>query len=137
MAATSLSLPVDIPWERICVSEDMIDPRVCDTDRPAKWQSSIAVFKYVPDDDYQVYSGRKITYLKVTCTIAGYQPKADEVQGVLTNWSGPVYAGTPFGEDELERRLLEYKPCHEAIVQVTVGPKHGGHIPLAEYPYIM
>ncbi len=141
MAATSLSLPIDIPWERICVSEDMMDPTVCDSDRPAKWQSSIAVFKYVPDDDYQIYPGRRITYIKVTCTIAGYQPKADEIQGVLTNWSNAIYAGEPYSEDELERRLLEYRPCHEAIVQVTVGPKprRKGYeaVPLDEYPYIM
>jgi hypothetical protein len=137
MASNSLSLPIDIPWERICVSTDMIDPKVCDSDRPAKWQSSIAVFKYLPDDDYQNYPGRKITYIKVTCTIAGYQPKADEVEGVLTNWSSLSYAGAPYTQDELERRLLEYKPCHEAIVQVTVAPKPGTDVPLHEYPYIM
>src|SRR6478735_1464952 len=85
MAAASLSLPVDIPWERICVTADMMDPDPCDNDRPAKWNSSIAVFKYVPDDDYQIYPGRKLTYIKVTCTIAGYQPKVDEVEGVLRN----------------------------------------------------
>jgi hypothetical protein len=137
MAVTSLSLPIDIPWERICVSEDMIDPKVCDSDRPAKWQSSIAVFKYVPDDEYQIYPQRKITYLKITCTVAGYQPKADEIEGLLANWSSRIYAGEPYSQGELERRLLEYKPCHEAIVQVTVGPDPRRKIPLDEYPYIM
>ncbi|MFF8432205.1 hypothetical protein ACF07Y_45170 [Streptomyces sp. NPDC016566] len=137
MAVPSLSLPIDIPWERICVSEDMIDPAVGDGDRPAKWQSSIAVFKYVPDEEYQVYPGRKITYLKVTCTITGYQPKADEVQGILTNWSRLSYAGEPFKQDELERRLLSYKPCHEAILQVSVAPEQTDGVPLDEYPYFM
>jgi hypothetical protein len=137
MAVPSLSLPIDIPWERICVSEDMIDPRVGDSDRPAKWQSSIAVFKYVPDEEYQAYPGRKITYLKVTCTVAGYQPKADEVQGILTNWSRLSYAGVPYGQDELERRLLAYKPCHEAILQVSVAPRRAEGVPLGEYPYFM
>ena len=137
MAVPSLSLPIDIPWERICVSEDMIDPKVGDSDRPAKWQSSIAVFKYVPDEEYQAYPGRKITYLKVTCTVAGYQPKADEVEGILTNWSRLSYAGVPYGQDELERRLLAYKPCHEAILQVSVAPRRAADVPLGEYPYFM
>ena len=43
MAIPSLALPIDIPWERICVSEDMVDANVGDNDRPAKWQSSIDV----------------------------------------------------------------------------------------------
>jgi hypothetical protein len=137
MAVPSLSLPIDIPWERICVSEDMIDPKVGDSDRPAKWQSSIAVFKYVPDEEYQAYPGRKITYLKVTCTIAGYQPKADELEGILTNWSRLSYAGVPYSQDELERRLLAYKPCHEAILQVSVAPRRTEDVPLGEYPYFM
>jgi hypothetical protein len=135
MAVPSLSLPIDIPWERVCVSTDMIDPKVGDRDRPAKWQSSIAVFKYVPDEEYQVFPRRKITYLKVTCTISGYQPKADEVEGVLTNWSR-LYAGVPYGQDELERRLLAYKPCNEAILQVSVAPRRA-EVPLGEYPYFM
>ena len=56
MAVTSMALPVDIPWERWCVSEDMMAQQVCYSDRPAKWQSSIAVFRYVPNDDYQILS---------------------------------------------------------------------------------
>jgi hypothetical protein len=139
MAVTSLSLPVDVPWERWCVSEDMIDQTVCDSDRPAKWQSSIAVFRYVPDDDFQSYPGRRITYLKVVCTVAGYQPKADEIQGVSQNLGG--IGITPFTQAELERRLASYSPCNEAIVQVTVGPKHRRKgekpVPLDRYPYFM
>ena len=50
-----LGLPTDIPWKRICVSEDMLDRILCDEPLPPKWQSSIAVFKYTPDDDYQLY----------------------------------------------------------------------------------
>jgi hypothetical protein len=139
MAVTSLSLPVDIPWERWCVSEDMIDGTVCDSDRPAKWQSSIAVFRYVPDDDFQAYPGRRITYLKVVCTVAGYQAKADEIQGVTGKLGG--IGVTPFTQAELERRLASYAPCNEAIVQVSVGPKRprkgDDPVPLDRYPYFM
>jgi len=30
MAIATFSLPVDIPWQRIAFSEDMIDPIACD-----------------------------------------------------------------------------------------------------------
>ncbi len=135
MAANSLSLPIDIPWERWCVSDDMTDVRACDKDRPAKWQSSIAVFRYVPDDDYQTYPGRKITYVKVVCTISGYQPKAEEIQGVLSGFGG--LSGKEFTQDELERKLATYRPCNEAIVQVTVAPPANAKTPLEKYPYFM
>jgi len=85
--AFKLSLPTDIPWERVCVTEDMLDRVVCDVELPPKWQSSIAVFKYVPADEYQSLPPYKITYLKVTVTITGYQPLDDEIQGTI-NWDG-------------------------------------------------
>jgi hypothetical protein len=44
MAINTLSLPIDIPWKRLCVSEDMIDRNVCDAQYPPKWRSSIAAF---------------------------------------------------------------------------------------------
>lgn len=136
MSSNSLSLPVDIPWERWCVSEDLIDLVPCDTDRPAKWQSSIAVFRYVPEDDYQGYSGRKITYLKVVCTISGFQPKRDEVQGVLDNLANSFEAGS-LSQEGLEKLLSSYRPCNEAILQVTVAPPPGSGISINDYPYVM
>jgi hypothetical protein len=132
MPTNALSLPSEVPWERICVSEDMMDPSACDSDRPAKWQSSLAVFKYVPEEDYQTYPGRKITYLKVSCTIAGYQPKNEEIQGNI-NWNG---VDTTIVED-VDEFLESYRPCNEAIVQITVAPSSGERIPLDQYPYIM
>jgi hypothetical protein len=53
--AVRLGLPTDIPWTRICVTEDMMDRVVCDDRLPPKWQSSIAVYRYVPDEEYQLY----------------------------------------------------------------------------------
>lgn len=135
MASNSLSLPVDIPWERWCVSEDMMDKEACDSDRPAKWQSSIAVFKYVPEEDYQSYKGRKITYVKIVCTITGYQPKKEEIQGILSNWAG--ITGSEIAQAEFEKILSDIRPCIQAIVQVTVTPLSGEKVKLADYPYIM
>ena len=118
MSNFKLNLPTDIPWERICVTEDMIDKVVCDNLLPAKWQTSLAVFKYLPDDEFQLYPNYKITYLKVTATITGYQPLDKEVQGNI-DWDGVDVSTIP-GLTDL---LNSYNPCHGAVLQVVVGPK--------------
>src|SRR6266404_2375732 len=128
-----LGLPIDIPWTRICVTEDMVDRVVCDPVLPPKWHSSIAVFKYRPDDEYQLYPDYEITYLKVSCTLTGYQPLEDEIQGHI-DWNG-VDVTTLEGVTEL---LSSYYPCTGAILQVAVGPsdQREGH-PLGQYPFFM
>ena len=128
-----LSLPTDIPWRRICVTEDMMDRVVCDVELPPKWQSSLAVFEYVPEDEYQLYPDYKITYLKVTATITGYQPLDDEIQGEI-DWDG-VDVTTVEGLTEL---LSSYYPCHGAILQVIVGPPgKNPKLALDKYPFFM
>lgn len=128
-----LNLPTDIPWERICVTEDMMDRVVCDERLPAKWQTSLAVFKYKPDDDYQNFPDYDITYLKVTATITGYQPLDSEIQGEI-DWDG-VNVETVPGLTDL---LNSYNPCHGAILQLVVGPKKAhSRIPLKKYPFFI
>jgi len=127
-----LNLPTDIPWERICVTEDMIDPRICDARMPAKWQTSMAVFKYRPEDEDQLYPNYVMTYLKVTATITGYQPLDQEIQGQI-DWDGVDVSTIP-GLTDL---LNSYNPCHGAILQVAVGPVPGRDLPLDEYPFFM
>src|SRR5262245_30614897 len=130
--AFNLSLPQDIPWKRICVTEDMIDRVVCDSERPPKWQTSIAVFQFVPEDDFQLFPDYKITYLKVVATISGYQALDDEIQGTI-DWDG-VNTETIDGLTDL---LQSYYPCNGAILQVTVGPEQRQETPLARYPFFL
>jgi hypothetical protein len=132
MSNFKLNLPTEIPWERICVTEDMIDPRICDTRMPAKWQTSMSVYRYVPEEEYQLYPAYRITYLKVTATITGYQPLNKEIQGTI-NWNGVNVATIP-GVTEL---LNSYNPCHGAILQVAVGPHGSTNVPLDEYPFFL
>lgn len=133
MSNFKLTLPTDIPWERLCVTEDMIDRVVCDDRLPAKWKTSLAVFRYGPPDEDQLYPSYRITYLKVTATITGYQPIDKEIQGEI-DWDDANVSSIP-GLTDL---LNAYHPCHGAILQVVVGP-HGSrpNLPLAEYPFIM
>lgn len=133
MSNFKLNLPTDIPWERICVTEDMIDPKLCDERFPAKWQTSLAVFKYRPEEENQLYPKYTITYLKVTATITGYQPLDKEIQGTI-NWNGVNVATIP-GLTDL---LNSYSPCHGAILQVVVGPhSKSKNIAPADYPFFL
>jgi hypothetical protein len=130
VALAALDYPTDIRWERVCVTRDMLDPTGCGRGTPPRWSSSIAVFRYVPEDRYQVYAKRRIVYFKVTCTITGYQPKVDEVAGEV-DWEGLSVAEVADFED----RLTAYMPCHGAVVQVSVVPPTKA--PLDDYPYFL
>jgi len=132
MTAEKPSLPTDIPWERLCVSANMLDATVCDSKAPPKWNSSLAIWKYVPGDEHQIYPGRRITYLKLTATITGYQPWNMEVQGKLGLLGFNV---TPI--PAIDAQLKAYAPCTGALIQLTVGPHDAEGIDLADYPYIM
>lgn len=122
MAITALQLPVDIPWKRRCVSEDMIDKKVCDRQFPYRWRSSLAVFSYEPPEEVQAYEGMTVSYLKVVCTITGYQPDPEEVgiknRKVYTSWSDPVVI------ENYKDVVNRYYGCYGAIVQVAIAP-HG------------
>jgi hypothetical protein len=130
--AFNLNLPQDIPWKRICVTRDMIDRIVCDVNLPAKWQTSLAVFEYVPEEEFQLYPDYNITYLKVTATITGYQPLSEEIQGDI-DWDD-VNVETIEGLTEL---LQSYHPCHGAILQVVVGPERRHELPAEQYPFFL
>ena len=132
MSNFKLNLPTDIPWERVCVTEDMLDRVICSDRRPAKWQTSMAVFKFVPDDEDQLFPDYKITYLKVTATVTGYQPLDQEIQGTI-DWDGVNISTIP-GLTDL---LNSYNPCHGAILQVSVGPHGRSGVPLEQYPFFL
>jgi hypothetical protein len=95
-------------------------------------ESSIAVFQYVPEDEYQPYVNRKVIYYKVTCTLTGYQPQSAEIEGRI-NWN---QVKTKEIKD-FEAKLNQFKPCHGAILQVTVAPKPGSEIRPDDYPYFL
>jgi hypothetical protein len=127
-----LNLPTDIPWTRVCVTEDMVDRNICDGRAPAKWNSSLAVFKYRPQDEDQIYDAYTITYLRVTATITGYQPLDKEIQGQI-DWNG-VNVSTVPGLTDL---LNSYNPCTGAILQVSVAPQGSDAVPIDQYPFFL
>jgi len=132
MALTVLNLPTDIPWTRVCVTTDMVDPGPPGAPPPL-WQSSLALYRYVPPADYQVYPGRRIIYYKLAATISNYQPKAEQVLGALD--ADRLSTGTLKDED-VKGRLAMSLPCTGAIVQVSVTPIEQGRA-LQDYPYFL
>jgi hypothetical protein len=132
MAITGLNLPIDIPWERACVSTEMLDPEIGGAGlTPPLWQTSMALFRYVPEDEYQIYPDRRIIYYKLTCTITGYTAQSKEILGAVD--PGHLGITSVIGVQEL---LNSFSPCTGAIVQATVVPKEAGR-KLEDYPYFM
>ena len=132
MSLASLNLPIDIPWERVCVSTEMLDPDIGGAGlTPPLWQTSMALFRYVPADEYQIYPERRIIYYKLTCTITGYTAQSKEILGAVD--PGHLGLTDVSGVQEL---LNNFAPCTGAIIQATVVPRETGR-KLDEYPYFM
>ncbi len=80
--ADSFALPVDVPWKLVAASDDMMDTKFSDDSYPPDWCSSLAIYAYEPSpaDLPQQMCDQTITYLKVTCSMTGYQPTSAETQ---------------------------------------------------------
>jgi hypothetical protein len=136
MAISALSFPVDIPWRRLCVSADMLDRRFCDRSFPYRWRSSVAVFGYEPPEDQQQYEELTVSYLKVVCTITGFQPDPTEVglkdRRVDSYWNDPAVI---LNYREL---VTQYYGCYGAILEVAVAPGSAQReLPVTKYPYFV
>jgi hypothetical protein len=92
----------------------------------------IPVFNHRLRTKYQLDPDYYITYLKVTCTITGYQPLEDEIQRRV-DWNGIDARTTLEGFTEM---LSSYYPCTGAIPQIAVGPSdQRGDVSLRQYPF--
>ena len=141
MSNFKLNLPVDIPWKRIAVSQDMIDTNICDGAFPARWRSSLAIFEYQPDAESQTYDDLIISYVKVVCTITGYQERGEDgaYKEIGTNNQRPGLTGYWKEQDGIENynEILEkYYPCYGAVLEVAFGPEDKT-LPWTKFPYIM
>lgn len=142
MAIQSLTPPQDITWTRLAFSRDMIDTNFDDMAFRPKWRSSLSVYHYVvPDEETaDAYPNSRIVYLKLTCSITGWNPSEDlrfasEVAQESGTW------------DDLQRTLWEvvlasgwaskYWPCLGAIMQLAVYPNSPAGVAPDDYPYIM
>lgn len=136
MTIATFSLPIDIPWQRIAFSNDMMDKVACDRELPLRWRSSVAVFSYEPPEDQQQIDGFTVSYLKVTCSITGYQP--DEKQIRIRERLGR----SGWTTQQLEKSQIDlgdivdtYHACYGAMLEVVVAPPAGDNVRFKDYPY--
>ena len=85
MAQGLLNLPLNIPWTQIAVSPDMMDTQFCDKRFPFDWRSMIAISVFEPpaEETAEELCGQRLTHIKVTISVTGYQPDASgDDQGI-------------------------------------------------------
>ncbi|MEW6516704.1 MAG: hypothetical protein AB1439_07375 [candidate division FCPU426 bacterium] len=143
MSFTEMSLPVNVPWKRMGVSKNMIDAQSklnAGAAFPAMWKSSIAVFYHEPAELPPEYCQRKVTYLKVVCTISSFLAKDDEIGGKIAEYAHyidelnmPYESGAALVDIPGMDQCL---PCFGALLQVSILPKAEGPVPLEDYPYV-
>ncbi|WP_129647652.1 hypothetical protein [Peristeroidobacter agariperforans] len=133
MGYSELSIPTDIPWKRLAVSGDMLDPRHGDLRFPRKWDTSIAAFYHEPPETDPAYCQRRLTYIKIVCTITNYQLAANDVTILDRLRTTPMLAA-PYREFELN--ATRAYPCHGALLQVGVYPNPDENVPLHDFPYV-
>src|SRR5262249_42003042 len=106
----------------------MLDPITCDDERPARWHTSLAAFRYDPSDDYQPYENEVVSYLKVVATIAPFQFNEPGITPTPA-WVPPTIA------DDVQQSF----PCYGAVLQVSVGPTNDdkGKFSVKDYPYFI
>ncbi len=118
MSTFNLGLPLDIPWKRICFTQDMTHARICTDDPPPAWRPSIVIYGYQPEEEYQTLKndGYTISYLKVTVTVTPDTPVVN-VKGAI---GATVLRGNAI------QSLQRTSPCYGALLHLSVGPKSGG-----------
>ncbi|MCP3918621.1 MAG: hypothetical protein GY711_23990 [bacterium] len=129
-------LESSIPWKTIAASPDMMDVTFNNRRFPYAWRSSLAIAVYEPprSDLAPNLCGQRIAFVKVTCSLTGYQAAGSET-GTITFGDEPL--------EELERLTTEYLGCYGALLNVAVFPSGGalrvvGESPdLSVYPHIL
>ncbi len=110
----------------------MMDEEFCNKKFPFAWRSSMAISAYEPkpEDLPEELCGDRITYIKITTTITGYQPGRevlDYLDKFKSHLEGTVLnpfpnTSTTDVEDTFERLFGEYFACYGSLLNVAVFP---------------
>ena len=143
MATQALSIPLDITWQRLAYSRDMVDTDFGSVDFPRKWRSSLALYAYlVPEEQTaEAYPDGRILYLRLTCSITGWNPNEELREEVDLDAASDQL-------DDLQRSTWEaiqsdgwantYWPCLGAIAQVAIYPGPSDtNVGVDDFPYII
>jgi hypothetical protein len=113
----SMNLPVSVPWKLIAASPDMMDTQFGNKLYPFRWRSALAISIFEPKADSlpEEYCKDRITYVKVTCSVTGYQSSPGDVaEGEISFPDIPT--------EELERIFAEYFACYGVLLNIAVFP---------------
>ncbi|MFG3604430.1 hypothetical protein [Micromonospora chersina] len=127
MSRRVLDLPIDIPWKLIAVSPDMMDTTFGNKAFPFAFRSSLAISAFEPalDDLPSGIEDERVTYLKVSASITGYQPTKAEVDAGYAQ-----FPAVPI--EELNRVFTEYFACYGALLNVAVFPRRRTMVELTQ-----
>jgi hypothetical protein len=132
-----LAEPVNIPWTLVDSSVDTMDTTYCNKKYPPPFRSSVALSVYEPPEDElpaQISCKSRICYMKVSCTITGYQPSNNQA-GQVVDMLEPVPEIDPSAIQEL---LRVYMACYGVLVNIAVfPPSTTNHDDLDSYPRII
>ncbi len=99
----------------------MMDTVFCNKLFPLPWRSSLALSLYEPSAEElpKGLSGQRLTCLKLTCSITGYQPSKEETDQIVA-----AFPDQPDGDQRaaLNRILTQYFACYGALLNVGVFP---------------
>ena len=121
MSTQSMNLPINIPWKLIAASPDMLDTKFCNKRFPYAWRSSLAISAYEPNPEElpKELCGDLISYLKITCSITGYQPSKEETEKVYNSFPD---LPTEDQRQVIESIINEYFACYGVLLNVAVFP---------------
>lgn len=137
MASEALSIPIDIPWQRLAWSPDMLDRG--GFVHPPKWRSSLTVYAFpVPlSETEEDYPEHRVVYLKLSATLTGWTLREEvPVRGDLP---GPFDAvqGDLWDKLDVLDHVSEYQPCLTAIAEISILPRPQDGTADEDYPYFI
>ena len=141
MATQSLNLPLDITWQRLAYSRDMVDTSFDLSSLPPKWRSSMAVYSYVVPEEQTIesYPDSRIIYLKLSCSITGFNISEDLVDPKEVDATGDSLddlQSSSWEAVQSEGWANQYWGCHGAIAQIAVYPSAEDDVGPDDFPFI-
>jgi hypothetical protein len=137
MASEALSIPIDIAWQRLAWSRDMLDRG--EFSRAPKWHSSLTVYSYpVPLlETAEEYPDHRVVYVKLSVTITGWTASEElPVRGDLPT-TPDAWQADGWDWINVLDWVSEYQPCLTAIAQVSIFPRPQDGTSEEDYPYFI
>jgi len=111
----------DIPWTLIDSSVDLMDTTFCNKKYPPPFRSSVAVYAFEPNPDLlpeEIACSQHLLFLKISCSITGYQPSGEENGQIVK-----LLSGVPeIDPAQLEQLTRDYLACYGVLLNVAVFP---------------